>query len=167
MLPGEGSGKAADICPIGQTNSEYLGHRPPSGARRGGGGNATTSQVGQQEAAARQQAEAPVDRRGRRDEMQCNNQPGPMRDNHTREQEGHNEVHGLKAVAEGMTTIEGGRGEIEKRTAQIEKRMARRLATKVSMMGAADNRVGSGQQSREGRNNQPSMGAVKASSGWQ
>ncbi len=55
------------------------------GARKGGGGNTTTSHGGHQEAAAKQLAEAPVDRRWRRDEMQRNNQPGWMRDNHTRE----------------------------------------------------------------------------------
>jgi hypothetical protein len=65
-----------------------------------------------------------------------------MRDEHTREQEGHNGVQGLKVVAGGMTTFEGGRGAIKKRTAKIKKRMARRPATKVSMMGAVDNRVG-------------------------
>ncbi len=97
-----------------------------------------------------------------------------MRNDHTREQEGHNRVQGLKAVVGGMITIEGGRGaikkrmvQIEKRTAQIKKRTARWPVTKVSMMGGADNGAGSGQQSREGCNNQPLMGAVKASSGWQ
>jgi hypothetical protein len=63
---------------------------------------------------------------------------------HTREQEGHNGVKGLKAMAGGMTMVEGGRGAIEKRMAQIEERVAWRPATKVSMMGAADNGVGSG-----------------------
>jgi hypothetical protein len=76
--------------------------------------------------------------------MGCNNQPGQMKDDHTREREGHGRVHVLKVVAGGMTTIERGRGAIEKRTAQIEKRMARRPATKVSMMRAVDNRAGSG-----------------------
>jgi hypothetical protein len=84
-----------------------------------------------------------------------------------REQEGHNGVQGLKAVAEGITTIEGGREALTKRTGKIEKRTARRPATKVSMMGAVENGVGSQQWSWEGHNNQPSMGAVKASSGWQ
>jgi hypothetical protein len=64
-------------------------------------------------------------------------------------------------------TVEGGRGAIKERTAQIKKRTAQRLAKKVSMMGVADNRAGSGWQSREGRKNQPLMGAVQASSGWQ
>ena len=73
----------------------------------------------------------------------------------------------FKAVAGWITTVDGGRGAIKKRTAQIKKRMAWRSAKKVSMMGAADNGVGSGQQSREGHNNQPSMEAVKASSGCQ
>jgi hypothetical protein len=92
-----------------------------------------------------------------------------MRDDHTREGEGHNgvQVQGLKVVAGGMTTIEGGRWAIKQRTAQIKKRMVRRPATKVTMMGAADNRVSRGQRSREGHNNQPLMGAVKASIGWQ
>jgi hypothetical protein len=90
-----------------------------------------------------------------------------MRDDNTREQEGHNGVQELKAVAGGMTTIEGGKGTIEKKTVQIKKRMAQRLVTKVSMMGVADNRVGSGQWSRVGRINQQSTGAVNASSGWQ
>jgi hypothetical protein len=71
----------------------------------------------------------------------------------------------VKSGAGGMTTVEGGRGAIKKRTVQIEKRRVQRPATKVSMMGAADNGAGSGQQSREGHNNQPSIGAVKASSG--
>jgi hypothetical protein len=66
-----------------------------------------------------------------------------------------------------MTTVEGGRGAIKTRTAQIKKRMTWQLATKVSIMGAVDNAAGSRQRSREGCNNQPSMGAVKASSGWQ
>jgi hypothetical protein len=39
-----------------------------------------------------------------------------MRDNHTREQKGHNRVQGLKVVAGGITTIEGGR----KRAVQIK-----------------------------------------------
>jgi hypothetical protein len=43
-----------------------------------------------------------------------------------------------------MTIVEGGRGAIKKRTLQIKKRTAQRPATKVSMMGAADNGVGSG-----------------------
>jgi hypothetical protein len=76
-------------------------------------------------------------------------------------------MQGLKVVVVGTTTVEGGRGAIKKRTAQIEKRMVQRPAMKVSMMGEADNGVGSGRWSREGRNNQPSMGAVKASSCWQ
>jgi hypothetical protein len=61
-----------------------------------------------------------------------------------------------------MTTYEGGRGAIEERTSQIKKRTARQPVTKVSMMGAADNGAGSKRRSREGHNNQPSMGAVKA-----
>jgi hypothetical protein len=52
---------------------------------------------------------------------------------------GWNRVQGLKAVAGGMIIIEGGRGAIKKRMVQIEKRTVRQLATKVSMMGAADN----------------------------
>jgi hypothetical protein len=66
-----------------------------------------------------------------------------------------------------MTTVEGGRGAIKKRTVQIKKRMVRWPVPKVLMKGVADNGVGSGQRSREGPNNQPLMGAVKASSGWQ
>ena len=68
-----------------------------------------------------------------------------------------------------MTTVEGGRGAIKKRIAQIKKRTAWRQATKVSMMEAADNIVGSGQWSREGCNNQPLtlIRVVKASGGWQ
>ena len=50
----------------------------------------------------------------------------------------------LKVVAGWITTVNGGRGAIKKRTAQIKKRMARPLVKKVSMMGAADNGVGSG-----------------------
>ncbi len=137
-----------------------------SGARRVGGDDATTSQGRLRGAAVRGQAEAPADRRQRRDEMHCNNQPGLMRDKHTREQEGNNGVQGLKTVAGGMTTVEGGSGAIEKRMARIKKRRARQPATKVSM-GAADNGAGSGRRSREVRNNHPSMGAAKASSGWQ
>jgi hypothetical protein len=39
-----------------------------------------------------------------------------------------------------MTAVKGGRrGAIKKRMAQIKKRMARRQATNMSMMGAADN----------------------------
>jgi hypothetical protein len=90
-----------------------------------------------------------------------------MRDIHTRELEGNKRVQWLQMMLEGMTTIEGGRGAIEKRTAQIKKRMAQRPGTKASMMGGADNKAGSGQRSREGHNNQPSMEAVKASSGCQ
>ncbi len=70
-----------------------------SGARRGRGGDATTSQGGQQEAAAKQQVEAPADRRRQCDKMRCNNQPGWMSDNNTREREGCNGVQGLKIVA--------------------------------------------------------------------
>jgi hypothetical protein len=66
-----------------------------------------------------------------------------------------------------MTTIEGERGAMDEKMVQIEKRMAQQPATKVSTMGASDNGAGRRQLSREGRNNQPSMGAVKASSGWQ
>jgi hypothetical protein len=66
-----------------------------------------------------------------------------------------------------MTTIERGRGALEKRTVQIKKMMARQSVTKVSVMGAACNGVGSGRQIREGCNNQPSMGVVEVSSGWQ
>jgi hypothetical protein len=58
-----------------------------------------------------------------------------------------------------MTTVEGGRGAIKNRMAQIKKRMAQQLAMKVWMMVAVDDRVGIGQKSREGCNNQPSMGA--------
>ncbi len=76
--------------------------------------------------------------------MGCNNQPGWMRDNHTIEQEEHDGVQGLKAVVGGMTAVEGERGAIEKKTAQIKKRMAGRPATKVSIMGVAYNRAGSG-----------------------
>jgi hypothetical protein len=43
-----------------------------------------------------------------------------------------------------ITNVDGGRGAIKKSMAQIKKRMARQPAKKVSMMGAADNRVGSG-----------------------
>jgi hypothetical protein len=75
--------------------------------------------------------------------MQCNNQPGQMRDDYTREQEVHGGVQGLKAVTGGMTTIEGGRRAIKKRKAQIEKRMVGQLATKVSMIGVVDNKAGS------------------------
>ncbi len=52
------------------------------------------------------------------------------------------------------TTFEGGRG-------SIKKRIARCPATKMSMMGAVDNRVGSGLQSREGNNNRPLMEAER------
>jgi hypothetical protein len=85
-----------------------------------------------------------------------------MRDDHTREWEGHSGVQGLNVVGEEIITIEGGRGAIKERTAQIKKRITQWLTTKVSMMGAADNKAGSRQWSREGCNNQPSMGAVKA-----
>jgi hypothetical protein len=95
---------------------------PPSGARRGGGSNATTSQGRQQEAAVRGQAEAPVERRQGHDKIQWNNQPEWMRDNHTREQEGHNGAQGSKVVVGGMTTIEGGRGAIKKRMTEIKRR---------------------------------------------
>ncbi len=47
-------------------------------------------------------------------------------------------------MAGGMTTVERGRGAIEKRMAQIKMRTARWPVTKLSMMGMADNRVGSG-----------------------
>jgi hypothetical protein len=47
----------------------------------------------------------------------------------------------------GMTTIERRKGAIKKRMAQIKKRTVQRPAKKVSMMGAADNGVGSGQWS--------------------
>ncbi len=50
----------------------------------------------------------------------------------------------FKAVAEWITTVDGGRGAIKKRMAQIKKRTGRQPAKKVSMMGAADNGVGSG-----------------------
>ncbi len=63
-----------------------------------------------------------------------------------------------------MITIEGGRGAIKKKTAHIEKRTGR-PATKVSMMGAADNRVVSGQSSREECNNQPLMGKMHVTEG--
>jgi hypothetical protein len=53
-------------------------------------------------------------------------------------------VQGLKAVVGGMATVEGGRGSIKKRMALTKKRMAWQLATKVSIMGVADNKVGSG-----------------------
>ena len=43
-----------------------------------------------------------------------------------------------------MTTVDGGRGAIKKRPAQIKKRTAWWWAKKVSMMGAVDNRAGSG-----------------------
>jgi hypothetical protein len=67
-----------------------------------------------------------------------------MRDNHTREQEWHDVMQGLKVMAGGTITVDGGSAAIERRTVQIEKRMARRPATKVLMMGAVDNGVGSG-----------------------
>jgi hypothetical protein len=78
-------------------------------------------------------------------------------------------MQGLIAMAGGMTSIEGGRGAIKKRRAEIEKRIARRPAMIVSMMGAADNGVGSGRWNREGCNNQPLtlIRVVKASGGWQ
>jgi hypothetical protein len=76
-----------------------------SGARRGRGSNATTGQGGRQEAVARQQAEAPANSRQWHDKMQHNNQPEWMRDNHTREQEGHNRVQGLKVVAGGVCVL--------------------------------------------------------------
>jgi hypothetical protein len=47
-----------------------------------------------------------------------------------------------------MTIIEGGRGEIKKRMAQIKKRTVRQPATKVSMMGVADNKAGRTEQQR-------------------
>jgi hypothetical protein len=50
----------------------------------------------------------------------------------------------FKAVAGCITTVGGGRRAIKKRMAQIKKRMAWRPEKKVSMMGAADNGVGSG-----------------------
>ncbi len=50
----------------------------------------------------------------------------------------------FKAVAGWITTVDGGRGAIKKRTAQIIKRTVWRLAKRMSMMGAVDNRVGSG-----------------------
>jgi len=79
-----------------------------------------------------------------------------MRDDHTREQEEHDRrVQGLKALVGGMTTIEEGRGAIKMMTAQIKKRTAQRPATKVSMIGAADNGAGSRRWIRGGRNNQP------------
>jgi hypothetical protein len=53
-----------------------------------------------------------------------------MIDNHTREQEGHNGVQGLKAMAGGMATIQEGRGAIKKRMAQIKKQTAWQPATK-------------------------------------
>ncbi len=62
-----------------------------------------------------------------------------------------------------MTIIKGGR----ERIVQIKKTMARRPATKVSMMETVDNGAGSGRRSREGGKNHKMMGAVKASSGWQ
>jgi hypothetical protein len=62
-----------------------------------------------------------ADRRRWRDKMQQNNQSGWMRDNHTREQEGHDRVQGLKAVAGGMTNVDEGRGAMEKRMTQIKK----------------------------------------------
>ncbi len=49
----------------------------------------------------------------------------------------------FKVVAGWITTVDRGRGAIKKRTAQIKKRMARQPAKKVSMMGVADNGVGS------------------------
>jgi hypothetical protein len=49
----------------------------------------------------------------------------------------------FKVVPGWTTTVDGGSGAIKKRTAQIKKRMAWRLAKKVSMMGAADNRASS------------------------
>jgi hypothetical protein len=50
-------------------------------------------------------------------------------------------VKTLKAVAGGMTTVEGGRGATKKNTVQIKKRAAWQPMTKVSMMGVADNRA--------------------------
>ncbi len=50
----------------------------------------------------------------------------------------------FKAVAGWITTVDGGRGAIKKRMAQIKKRTAWRPAKKVSIMGVADNRAGSG-----------------------
>jgi hypothetical protein len=70
-----------------------------------------------------------------------------MIDNHTREQERHNKVQGLKVVAGGMSTVEGGR------RATIKTRMVWQLATIVTIMRVADNVAGSGQRSREGHNN--------------
>ncbi len=55
-------------------------------------------------------------------------------------------MQGLKVVVEGMTTVEGGRKAIEKRMVQIKKRTMRRPATKLSMMGVANNRAGKMQQ---------------------
>jgi hypothetical protein len=46
-------------------------------------------------------------------------------------------------VMGGMTTVEGGREAIKMRMVQIIKRTAWRLAKIVSVMGAADSRVGS------------------------
>ncbi len=66
-----------------------------SGARKGGGGNATTVMVDNKR---QQQDNRQRHRQTRRwrDEMQCNNQPGWMRGNYTRELEGYNGMQGLK-----------------------------------------------------------------------
>ncbi len=93
----------------------------------------------------RQQAEAPADMSQQCVEMRHNNQPGQMRDDHTRECEGHNGVQGLKTVGGGMTTVGGGREGIKERMVQIKKRTTQQPARKVSMIRAADNGAGSRQ----------------------
>jgi hypothetical protein len=66
-----------------------------------------------------------------------------------------------------MTTIEEGRGAIKKRTAQIKKRTARRLETKVSMMGVEDNGASCGQRRREqGRTQQPTIDGIGNGKQW-
>ncbi len=107
---------------------EVSGRRRRRQIKRGGGPGGQESVVqGEAEVATQQpvradikaqlqdnRAEALTDRRWRHDVMRCNNQPWRMRDNHTREWEEHDRVQGLDAVAEGKTTIEGGKRAFKK-----------------------------------------------------
>ncbi len=134
------------------------------GAMRGEGGDATTGQGRQQETAARWQVEAPADRRPRHDKMQCTNQPGMMRDNHTREQGRHDRVQGLRRWEEEWTLLkeEGGSWK-EDGTGQKEDSMA---AGGNSVNDGSGGQRSGQRTAQQGRMQQPPMNGSSRGKQW-